>query len=152
MRPYVGKRLDYLKRILNYRLSRARRYIECTFGIMANKWGIFHRPLNVSLELAERIVLVCTVLHNCVWCRYGYRYEDTLMRHLLLCGQVTVPQQDVYAKQVRDRFAHNFIKEGHDLGRTKCNMYCIESTCILKFNIFFFTTLYSMYKNTQCTN
>lgn len=54
-RPYVWKRLDYLKRILNYRLSRARRYIECTFGIMANKWGIFHRPLNVSLELAERL-------------------------------------------------------------------------------------------------
>ena len=56
MRPYSGKSLTHAKKIFNYRLSRARRFIECAFGIMANKWRIFHRPMNVNIDFAE-----CTV-------------------------------------------------------------------------------------------
>ncbi|KAL4702333.1 hypothetical protein ACJJTC_006939 [Scirpophaga incertulas] len=56
MRPYGGHNLSYKQRIFNYRLSRARRYIECTFGILSNKWRIFHRPLNVNIDLAKKIV------------------------------------------------------------------------------------------------
>jgi hypothetical protein len=59
-------------------LSRARRYIECTFEILSNKWRIFHRPLNVSVEFAEDIVKACTVLHNFVRVRDGYKHEDAL--------------------------------------------------------------------------
>lgn len=78
MRPYGGKFLPIQKRIYNYRLSRARRYIECTFGIFANKWRIFHRPLNVCIDFAEDIVKACIVLHNFVRIHDGYRHEDTL--------------------------------------------------------------------------
>lgn len=78
MRPYGGRSLTAEKRIFNYRLSRARRYIECTFGILANKWRIFHRPLDVRQELAIAIVQACCVLHNYVRERDGYRFQDTL--------------------------------------------------------------------------
>lgn len=78
MRPYSGKVLSNKKRICNYRLSRARRYIECSFGILSNKWRIFHRPLNVSIDIAKNIVKACIVLHNFVRVRDGYRHEDTL--------------------------------------------------------------------------
>jgi hypothetical protein len=47
--PYGGKNLIV---IFNFWLSRARRYIECSFGILANKWHIFHRPLNISVDFA----------------------------------------------------------------------------------------------------
>jgi hypothetical protein len=66
LQPYGGSFLPVNKRVFNYRLSRARRYIECTFGILANKWRIFHRPLNVSLERPEDIIKTCCALHNSV--------------------------------------------------------------------------------------
>ncbi|XP_071535016.1 uncharacterized protein [Panulirus ornatus] len=78
MRPYSGKHLTYKKKIFNYRLSRARQYIECTFGILANKWRIFHRPLNVEMLFAENIIKACCILHNYVRERDGYKFEDTV--------------------------------------------------------------------------
>nr|CAH7735761.1 unnamed protein product [Callosobruchus chinensis] len=78
MRPYGGKNLTSKQRIYNYRLTRARRYTECIFGIISNKWRIFHRPLTVSIDFAEDIVKACTVLHNFVRIRDGYRHKGTL--------------------------------------------------------------------------
>lgn len=78
MRPYGGTHLVLHKRVYNYRLCRARRYIECSFGIMVNKWRVLHRPLNVALDLTEEIVLALCMLHNFVRVRDGYSFEDTL--------------------------------------------------------------------------
>nr|CAI5858519.1 unnamed protein product [Callosobruchus analis] len=59
-------------------LSRARRYIECTFGIMSNKWRILHRPMDVDINFAVDIIKCLCILHNFVRKRDGYRFEDTL--------------------------------------------------------------------------
>lgn len=37
MRPYTRRNLSVKQRVFNYRLTRARRMVECTFGIMTNK-------------------------------------------------------------------------------------------------------------------
>nr|CAI5846601.1 unnamed protein product [Callosobruchus analis] len=63
LRPFGGHELDQLKRTFNYRLTRARRYVESAFGILSNEWRIFHRPMNVSFDLAVDIVITC-VLQN----------------------------------------------------------------------------------------
>ncbi|KAL4119015.1 hypothetical protein QTP88_011888 [Uroleucon formosanum] len=115
MRPYGGNNLTMSKKIFNYRLSRARRYIECTFGILSNKWRIFHRPLNVKLDLAQNIIKACCILHNFVRVRDGYRYDDTLTVQGL--ENVPIENQNVTrgsrtAQAVRDKYAHYFITDG----------------------------------------
>lgn len=78
LRPYCEKNLTLEKKIFNYRLSRARRYIECAFGILSNKWRIFHRPINVNTNFATDIVKACVVLHNFVREKDGYDTEDMM--------------------------------------------------------------------------
>lgn len=62
LRPYGGTHLYKNKRIFNYRLTRARRYLEGDFGILSNKRRIFHRLLDVNIETAICVVKACTVL------------------------------------------------------------------------------------------
>jgi len=64
MRPYPGKSLSREDKIFNYRLSRARRVIENTFGIMSSKWRIFRRPLIAHPDKAALITKATCCLHN----------------------------------------------------------------------------------------
>ncbi|GBN09194.1 hypothetical protein AVEN_184279-1 [Araneus ventricosus] len=64
MKPYAQKLLNTEKRIFNYRLSRARRIVENAFGILANRFRIFHTSINIALPKIEIVVLTCCVLHN----------------------------------------------------------------------------------------
>jgi len=63
MRPYPGK-LDEEQRIFNYRLSRARRVIENSFGIMTARWRIFTNPIKASVSNCEKYTMACIALHN----------------------------------------------------------------------------------------
>jgi hypothetical protein len=78
MRPFGGHTLSVKQRVFNYRLSRAKRYIECAFGILANMWRIFHRPLDVDIRLAEKIVGACVAFHNFVRQRDVMNFEEKL--------------------------------------------------------------------------
>ncbi|KAJ8375576.1 hypothetical protein SKAU_G00061560 [Synaphobranchus kaupii] len=64
MRPFPGQRLSPEQRIFNYRLSRARRMVECAFGILASQWRLYRRVLGVSPEVAEVVVKATCILHN----------------------------------------------------------------------------------------
>lgn len=63
MRPFPGK-LSEDQRIFNYRLSRARRIIENTFGILVSRWRIFSVPINATIENVISYVRGAMVLHN----------------------------------------------------------------------------------------
>lgn len=65
MRPYPQKsNLNIQKRIFNYRLSRARRVVECAFGILTSKWRILRKLIETGVDTAISIVQATVCLHN----------------------------------------------------------------------------------------
>lgn len=64
MKPISGRMFPNRERIYNYRISRARRCIENTFGIMSARWRVFHKTIFAPPETADKIVKATTCLHN----------------------------------------------------------------------------------------
>ena len=77
MKPYPGKQLDITQQIFNYCLSRSRRSIENTFGIMSSKFRTFRSPIIANLDLIDLIVQACVVLHNYLLLTDNARYVPT---------------------------------------------------------------------------
>lgn len=63
MKPYPQKGLTPEKRVFNYRLSRTRCISENGFGILANRWRVFRRPILLEPEKAKTFTIAA--LHNC---------------------------------------------------------------------------------------
>ena len=65
-RPFarLSAALEQAWKVFNYRLGRARCIVENAFGILAQRWRVFHRKLNMLLEDADTIVKACIALHN----------------------------------------------------------------------------------------
>lgn len=78
LRPYPKAGLNNSRRVFNYRLSRARRYVECAFGILSNKWRVFHTPIHLNPDFATNITKAGCILHNFIRVRDGYTFQDTL--------------------------------------------------------------------------
>lgn len=52
------------QQIFNYRQSRARRIIECAFGLLKHKWRVYDSPIGLAIPSTEKIVLPTLCLHN----------------------------------------------------------------------------------------
>lgn len=58
--PQMKARQDWRKMRYNYRLCRVRGVVENTFSILAQKWRLYNKPL----EVAKVVVMARCVLHN----------------------------------------------------------------------------------------
>ena len=65
MKPYPGNHdKNSPERIFNKKLSGSRVIVENTFGILASRFQIFKRPIELCPEKASAITLTCILLHN----------------------------------------------------------------------------------------
>ena len=67
MRHYPGTtsgKLPIDQAVFNYRLSRARRVIENSFGILAARWRLFSKPIRADKENITSYILAGVALQN----------------------------------------------------------------------------------------
>lgn len=64
LKPYPFRDQPAPNRIFNYRLSRARRIVENAFGIIASKFRVLRKPINLNPNKVTNIVLTICALHN----------------------------------------------------------------------------------------
>ncbi|KAL4153713.1 hypothetical protein QTP88_001546 [Uroleucon formosanum] len=111
----IPRPLNKVKRVFNYRLTRARRYVECAFGILSNKWRIFHRPLDVNVETAICVVKACTVLHNFVRQKDGFDFQSDQIEPEINCFPNILNAQSFRggssANSIRATFAEYFVSK-----------------------------------------
>jgi hypothetical protein len=73
MKP-CGQRSCQEEKVFNYRLSRARRVVENAFGILANRFQILQRDINLHVEKVQSITLACCALHNYIKQKDGKKF------------------------------------------------------------------------------
>jgi len=116
IRPFGGYHLATTKKVFNYRLSQARRYVECAFGILSNKWRILHRPLNVATDFAVDIVKAACILQNIIREKDGLHYEEHEINELHIMGFEDAVYQANYvggrhANEIRNKYAEYFVSD-----------------------------------------
>uniref|UniRef100_A0A8C3FBM1 Putative nuclease HARBI1 n=1 Tax=Chrysemys picta bellii TaxID=8478 RepID=A0A8C3FBM1_CHRPI len=63
MKPYTGS-LDSSQELFNYRLSKCRMVIECTFGRLKGRWRSLLTRSDLSQTNISIVIAACCVLHN----------------------------------------------------------------------------------------
>ena len=135
MRPYPGHDLPEDEAVFNYRLSRARRVIEITFGILVTRWRIFKRPIIAKVEKAVLLTQTACCLHNYLQQQSdgsslsnladrevdggellpGSWRRETPGTNLTRIGQMSSNNYDRQASVVRDEFKQFFNSENGSL-------------------------------------
>lgn len=122
MKPYQRTSLTTERKVFNYRLSHARRTIECAFGIFAARWRNYRKPIIASLSTAKKIVEATVALHNFVmiqernlstpnrpYSSYTWRDRETISEGLIHISMRNETRSNVQeAKLIRDRFCNHF--------------------------------------------
>jgi hypothetical protein len=130
LKPYPQRGLSREERILNYRLSRARRIVEDAFCIMASRFRVFHTDSALDVPNIDTVVLACCVLHNYLRCEStnyspsSYVDQEEVGSGPIILGewrngenhliplQRTARTSTAFAKQVRVEYKNYFNNEG----------------------------------------
>ncbi|KYN12356.1 hypothetical protein ALC57_15470 [Trachymyrmex cornetzi] len=119
MRPYSCKTRGGLTeemRIFNYRLSRSRRTIENTFGILTACWQILRKPLCMSVENSEMLIKALVCLHNFIM-----TCEEKISVHKRsYCPAEYVDREENYTMK-EGRWRQQYSAYFTDIGRVGAN-------------------------------
>eukprot|EP00112_Aurelia_sp_Birch-Aquarium-sp1_P018164 Seg4296.2 transcript_id=Seg4296.2/GoldUCD/mRNA.D3Y31 product="putative nuclease HARBI1" protein_id=Seg4296.2/GoldUCD/D3Y31 len=139
MKPYPATNLGTEKLIFNYRLSRARRIIENTFGIAANRFRVFHRPILANVDKVKDTTKAIVILHNYLIntnnsdAGHSYCPENFIDRegpNGILPGEWRQDQQQITGLQPINRIASNNYSESAKIVRDDFKGYFNEEGAV----------------------
>lgn len=123
MKPYPLKHISKEEKIFNYRLSRGRRMVESSFGILASRFRVFLTAINLAPEKVTCITLAACTLHNLLiekrkhlYTRHEvvariedhHQYQDVHTDEVLQEMQALTRQVDIganrHGREIRDAF------------------------------------------------
>ncbi|GFN85820.1 hypothetical protein PoB_001232600 [Plakobranchus ocellatus] len=111
MKPLPHRQLATEKEIFNYRLSRARNTVECSFGRLAQMWRILFRQIDEQPMAATNIVKAFTVLHNFVLVNEPHR---------LIAPEAPVPNEHLLPRRLTYQNLKIFKSTGKDQQNVAC--------------------------------
>jgi thiamine kinase-like enzyme len=83
MKPFARKDLSCEVRVLNYRLSRGRRCLECAFGIPTAKQQLLNKTVETNVNKSERIVRCLCLLHHIIIGLEGKTHDTSCLQETL---------------------------------------------------------------------
>lgn len=118
MKPYNFRGQNRDENVFNYRLSRGRRMVESTFGILATRFRVFRTTIELSENNVKHCVLAACALHN--WLMSINPTDDFIIRNFepLSDGEHEneIESNDQIetneAKEIRNRFKNYFMTAG----------------------------------------
>jgi len=93
--------MDNARDAFNFYLSSCRINIECAFGELVMRWGIFWRTLQFGLKKNLKIVQVCMLLHNFILDHKSGDEEDAAYERKYFEGfdiEIDSVQRDIFQK------------------------------------------------------
>nr|CAH7734950.1 unnamed protein product [Callosobruchus chinensis]CAH7743374.1 unnamed protein product [Callosobruchus chinensis] len=114
MRPFPSRNLDNKSENFNKRLSRARKCIECAFGIWTGKWRILNKAIETNKQHACLIIKTTCLLHNILRELEGSSGEDNfdINNKEYACSTTRMSRRNnsssIAARDVRNRFSDFF--------------------------------------------
>lgn len=120
MKPFNFRGQNHAEHVFNYRLSRGRRMVESTFGIMASRFRLLRTTIELSEENVKLCVLAICALHNWLMCidenneNIGSStYESNVPADDIPIASILNEQRTTNeAKEIRERLKSFFMNEG----------------------------------------
>lgn len=113
MKPFNFRGQDRSEQIYNYRLSRARRMVESTFGMLASKFRLLRTTIELSEANVKLAVLAICSLHN--WL-ITIDPECAVANEAILLSDDQASEENIHisndAKNIQQIFKNYFIDEG----------------------------------------
>ena len=128
MKPFARKDLSCEECVFNCRLWRARRCVECAFGILAAKWRLLNKAIETNINKAERIVRCVCLLHNIIIDTGGTTHDPSVFHET---SQIHVSRQA--KKSVKRQIIQYVLKR---INRRK---KCFQSTLLRTYCIYIIT-------------
>ena len=127
IKPYPRNSLNNARRIFNYRLSRARRVIENTFGICASRFRILRRSIVAKVENVTRTTEAIVALHNFLmddkkmYCPQGF--ADHIRDGCLREGSWRTENIDCAFRDIGRVGTNNFTNEAKEVRENFCEYF-----------------------------